>query len=46
VYRRADYQRFRETFRREYEVLDARGGALTGSEKQVADFERTQQEIA
>ena len=36
---RADYQRFRDTFRTEYARLDARCGALTDSEKKVGDFE-------
>ncbi len=42
---RADYQRFRDTFRREYEVLDARCGALTDSERKVGDFETKKEEM-
>ncbi len=38
---RADYQRFKDTFRKEYEVLDARCGALTDFEKRLGDFETT-----
>ncbi|HEY3221232.1 MAG TPA: antibiotic biosynthesis monooxygenase [Gemmatimonadales bacterium] len=38
---RADYQRFRDSFRTEYEVLDARCGGLTDFEKKVGDFETT-----
>lgn len=42
---RVDYQRFKDTFRAEYELLDARCGALTDSEKKVGDFETTTAEI-
>ena len=38
---RADYQRFRDTFRMDYEVLDTRCGRLTEYEKKVGDFETT-----
>ncbi|HET8712938.1 MAG TPA: antibiotic biosynthesis monooxygenase [Gemmatimonadales bacterium] len=43
---RADYRRFRDAFRSEYALLDARCGALTDSEKRVGDFETTASEIA
>lgn len=42
---RADYERFKEAFRYEYELLDARCGRLTDFEKKVGDFETTAEEI-
>jgi heme-degrading monooxygenase HmoA len=36
---RADYQRFKETFRDEYQTLDARCAAMTEAEQKVGDFE-------
>jgi heme-degrading monooxygenase HmoA len=41
---KADYRRFRDAFRGEYEVLDARCGRMTDSEKKVGDFETTTEE--
>lgn len=43
---RADYQRFKDAFRTEYERLDARCGRMTESERKVGDFETTGREIA
>ena len=43
--RRADYQRFRDMFRAEYGLLDARCGSLTEYEKKVGDFETRSAEI-
>jgi heme-degrading monooxygenase HmoA len=40
---RADYTRFKDTFRTEYGVLDARCAPLTESEHKVGDFETTQE---
>ena len=42
---RGDYQRFRETFRTEYDVLDGRCGRLTDSERKIGDFETTTEEL-
>jgi heme-degrading monooxygenase HmoA len=42
---RGDYQRFKDTFRKEYAVLDARCGRLTDSEQKVGDFETTSEEL-
>jgi len=42
---RAAYQRFKETFRTEYEMLDARCTRLTDSERKVGDFETTTGEL-
>ena len=42
---RADYQRFQETFRSEYEALDARCGRMTETESKVGDFETTTNEL-
>jgi len=38
---RADYQRFQDTFRKEYESLDAKCGRMTEAETKVGDFETT-----
>lgn len=38
---RADYQRFLEAFRSEYEALDTRCNRMTEHEKKVGDFETT-----
>ena len=42
---RADYQRFQDTFRSEYEALDARCGRMTETESKVGDFETTTNEL-
>jgi len=38
---RADYQRFQDTFRKEYESLDAKCGRMTEAETKIGDFETT-----
>lgn len=43
---REDYERFKETFRTEYQVLDARCAALTEWEQKVGDFVTTKKEIS
>jgi hypothetical protein len=43
---RADYQRFKDTFRGQYELLDARCAKLTEAEQKVGDFETTNEETA
>ena len=38
---RADYQRFRDAFRTEYEMLDTRSARLTDVDSKIGDFETT-----
>jgi len=38
---RADFQRFKEAFQTEYQMLDAKCGPLMQYEKKVGDFETT-----
>jgi heme-degrading monooxygenase HmoA len=43
---REDYHRFKENFRSEYQMLDARCAAMTEGEKKVGDFETKAEEIS
>lgn len=38
---RADYQRFQDAFRTEYESLDTRTSRMTDADKKIGDFETT-----